>query len=274
MSDGATLLNPKHPDRPVVLTHRDGVPVVVKRYEKDRGTAVWQAMLDLWASPFGERRRPPGLSAPLDFDPQQQLLTAALVEGRPLSEGGTASVLANADHVGALLADFHRSGVHVARIEDVAAGLHRVHGRVRDRLPALAEALARVAPSDEPLVPVHGDLSAANVWATAGGATLIDFDTVRMAGPGHDAAYLAAWCWVRAVFREHADPSTAWVAGDAVQRALVSHAPEWSDLLDRGLAFHRAKALVRCASWGRRAHGDDAGDAILAEAMRVATNAT
>ena len=60
----------------------DGSAVVIKVYPDGRGAAAFRNMDILWRSPFGDRRRPPGLPKPIEYVPDPDADRGALVMER------------------------------------------------------------------------------------------------------------------------------------------------------------------------------------------------
>ena len=263
-----------HADRPVRLVAAGDETMVVKRYVAGGAAAIYTEMCDLWASPFGERRRPPGMPAPLGLDPVQQEIQMQWLDGDPIgTRGGLGRSVELLPEVARLLADLHGSGVTVPRRRDAAALIRSGRRKVEElgssagvlRLGRLViDALDGARPQAGPLVVSHGDFSPRNVLLTASGLALIDFDRLQMSAPERDISYWGAWTWVTLLISgERPD----WRVADdlaahyrRLRTGLADDSSSW--------AFYRAVALLRIAhGWSALQSAPEICAEVLAEAL-------
>ncbi len=248
-----------HGDRPVYLVSRDGQTIVVKRYLAGGAQAIHGQMRELWASPFGQGRRPPGLPCPMGVDPIRHEVEMQFLAGEAIgSRGDLGRSVQLLPEVARLLADLHASGVRVARRRDPAAlvrsgrrkvdelgepgGGHRSAVRILGR--QVIDRLAEAMPPAGELVVSHGDFSPRNVLATPSGLALIDFDRLQMCEPQRDISYWGAWTWV-ALLLSGGRPS--WQVADGLAAAYRLARPAAADPGPASWAFYRAAGLLRIA---------------------------
>ena len=244
------------PDRETFpMAAADGSAVVIKVYPDGRGAAAFRNMDILWRSPFGDRRRPPGLPKPIEYVPDPDADRGALVmerlDARPLLELGAAADRELLKPVMRLAADLHRSGVAPPRTRTagkIVRSVERKAERVMEVAPRLGPDLAQVAAAleehrapDAELVPCHGDFSPRNVLVGADRHLLIDWDRLQLADPARDVAYFGTWCWVQGL-RAGVDD---WSILDRAVETYETLRPGVS--LSAHLAFHVAAALARIA---------------------------
>jgi aminoglycoside phosphotransferase (APT) family kinase protein len=247
-----------HVDRPVHLAVVDGRAVVHKEYVVADPAPVHEAMVALWASPFGGHRRPPGMPEPIGFD--GRTITMAFVDGDPIGRrGDLGSTVSLAVPCAQLLADLHACGVTVPRRRDavrLAASIDRKTARFVAMHPGVAARwhdavgalVARAAAFDAgELVVGHGDFSPRNVLDAVDGPVLIDFDRLQLAHPSRDVEYWRAWAWVTELL---GGASPTWSCTDAFVEAYVAGGPLRLGVAvtDRhAVALHRGAALLRIA---------------------------
>ena len=281
------MLFGSHLDRPVRLAVRDGREVVVKTYRRGGCRQVHDEMLALWRSPFGRERRPPGLPEPLDVNPATGEVVMARVPGRPLAaRGDLGDSVLRLPEVAVLLADLHTSGVTFMRVRSSrrvlassrrkatdlrADSLGQAAGSASVAVAAAAtsivEQLDRCCPTQEALVPSHGDFSPRNVLGDVAGVVLIDLDRMQMADPAHDLAYWGAWAWATQAMN---DLTPTWeVLGDLVSQ-YTGHLGDLSPAVGENLAFHQGAALVRIVhGWSTLADTPSVQLVLLAAAARL-----
>ena len=268
-----------HADRPVAHAVLDGRPVVVKRYLEADAGVVHDAMVALWASPFGAARRPPGMPAPLALDGDTIVMEP--IEGEPIgARGSLGESVRHAAATARLLADLHTSGVVVPRRRDAPRLLRSVERKtahldemhpdlVRPWQVALDE-LARLLPLEEELVVCHGDFSPRNVLAAPGGLVLIDFDRLQMADGARDVEYWRAWSWATELLAgQVADwaRTEPFAAAYRAARPATTPSPGPSATV---AAFHRGAALLRIAEgWSALRAEPLLARRIVAEALAV-----
>ena len=266
------ILNHGHDDRLVQRIAVEGVDVIRKRYRETNAVEVFDAMTDLWRSPFGADRIPPGLPRPLQLHSDDEGMDMACVDGPMLGTRGDVGFLPQrlAD-VAALLAGLHSSGVVVPRRRSATKLVTSLRRKFTDQPHEVVERLASMAPQlAETVVVSHGDFSPRNIVVGAEGLVLIDFDRLQMAGAGRDVQYLAAWAWVTEVTAGRVDPPGGWALGDRFEMAYADRRPAERDELRHTRAFHRASSLVRIAmSWSSLQADDATRGFVLDEAMRV-----
>lgn len=136
---------------------------------------------------------------------------------------------------------------------DFAAEIRSI-GRKSDHIPALfpqvesaiealldrARELHERLPQEPPTF-THGDLKTEHIWVTAGGLTVMDFDSSRPADPAHDVGYfLADWQFQQAVY----DPASV---DEIYERFFAGYGPGMPE--ERVLRAHvyEAVELVKCA---------------------------
>ena len=264
------VLNPGHTDRLVVRTEVAGRPVIRKQYRDETGADVHASMRALWASPFGATRTPPGMPAPLAYDPTTRTLDMSVVHGDPLgARGDVGQVPVLLDEVARLLADLHSSGTTVPRRRTPDKLIRSLGRKLPDDPRGLLPRIAVRAPEGERLCPNHGDFSPRNVILTADGPALIDFDRLQMAGPGRDVQYMAAWCWVTATVNGSGGPTDAWDLGDAFEAAYLEARPAAAKDLHGGRTFHRACGLVRIATEWSSMRSDPAASALVLDQVEA-----
>lgn len=271
-----------HADRPVrIESDRDGRRVVVKTFVSTDGAAIHQGMEELWRSPFGALRRPPGLPEPLTWAARGGELRMECLEGEPLGRrGDVGASLERAVECARLLSDLHASGVLPERRRPLSRLVRSTARKAAEAsavdgadFAAVLEALRRSVtarpPSDE-LVPSHGDFSPRNVLVTPAGLRLIDLDRLQAAPPGRDVAYWSAWLWV--TDRLSATPAyDGWELGRPFEEAYLAASGRDPATLD--LDLHRAFALVRIAhGWSALAADPGSRRLVLAEALRQAVD--
>ena len=263
------------PDRATLpLISASGLRFVAKLFPAGRGEACWKNMIELWASPFGERRRPPGLPRPVEYVPDIDALILERLPGRPLLEKGEPDEGAIDDAM-CLVAGLHDSGAHPLRRRNakrIVRSLERKADRLRATAPELAVAifpvvdLLRSRPMrDSTLVPCHGDFSPRNVLVSPGRSALIDWDRFQLADPARDVAYFGTWCWAQRV-RRRQKPS--W---SVLERAVTAYdALRPSARIRERLGFHVAAGLVRISESLILLWPEDARvvPALAAEALR------
>ncbi len=224
------MLSGSHLDRPVRLDVRDGREVVIKTYCRGGSAAVHADMLALWRSPFGSRRRPPGLPEPLAVDPSRSEVVMTWVPGTPLAtRGHLGDSLLRLPEVAVLLADLHSCGATVSRVRSarriVASSRRktadlRAAGSVETAAERVVDLLTLCCPCEETLVPAHGDFSPRNVLGDHTGVVLIDLDRMQMADPAHDLAYWGAWTWATQAMT---DRRPSWAVLDELVSRYVDH---------------------------------------------------
>lgn len=268
-----------HVDRPVRIEEvGPGRREVVKRYVSADGAAIHQSMAELWASPFGRRREPPGLPEPLGWAARSGELRMECLSGESLGRRGEVGrSLELAEDCARLLADLHASGVRPERDRPLARLLRSTSRKAADAsregrgddfaevLRALTYAVGMRTRTAE-LVATHGDFSPRNVLLTPSGVRLIDLDRLQAAPPGRDVAYWSAWLWVtdRLSSRPTED---GWELGRTFEDAYLRASGR--DRADLDLDLHRAFALVRIAhGWSSLAEDADGRRLVLAEALR------
>ncbi len=238
------------PDRASLpLISASGLQVVAKLFPDGCGEACWKNMIELWASPFGERRQPPGLPRPVEYLPDIDALILERLPGRPLLEKGEPDEDAIDDAM-RLVAGLHDSGAHPPRRRNakrIVRSLERKTDRLRATAPALAVPISSVVDflrsrpmRDSTLVPCHGDFSPRNVLVSPGRSALIDWDRFQLADPARDIAHFGAWCWAERV-RRGEKPS--WSVLDRAVTAYDALRP--SARIRERLGFHVAAGLVR-----------------------------
>lgn len=271
-----------HADRPVrIESDGSGRRVVVKRFVSTDGAAIHQGMEDLWHSPFGGLREPPGLPEPLGWAARDGELRMECLEGEPLGRrGDPGSSMERAEECARLLSDLHASGMLPERRRPLSRLIRSTARKAAEAasadgadfttvLEALRDAVALRPPSVE-LVPSHGDFSPRNVLVTPRGLRLIDLDRLQAAPPGRDVAYWSAWLWVTDRLSEAPAPD-GWELGRPFEEAYL--AASGSDPVDLDLDLHRAFALVRIAhGWSALAADPGSRRLVLAEALRQAVD--
>jgi hypothetical protein len=213
--------------------------LVGKRYaDGAEGERVFRAMRSLWRAGFGEGSRS-NIPEPLWYFPGSKLLLQRTARGVLLADDlawPDSSAAARMPMVARWLAKLHQfeavSGV-AAPYEGDAAAIHRfaselaqVHPEVATTVTALGSSLARrlaaVGPATAALV--HGDFHPENIFVTSGGATVIDFDTLRSADPASDLGYLVGQMRLTA-YRTTGSAATCHAAVRAFLRAYLTHLP-------------------------------------------------
>ncbi len=266
------ILNQGHDDRLVQRIAADGADVIRKRYQHADAVEVFDAMTDLWRSPLGAGRVPPGLPRPLGLHADRHGMDMACIDGRMLGERGDVGFLPQRlSDVADLLADLHSSGVVVPRRRTAAKLVTSLRRKFADEPHAVVEHLAAIAPQlAETVVVSHGDFSPRNIVVGAQGLVLIDFDRLQMAGAGRDVQYLAAWAWVTEVTAGRVDPRGGWALGDRFEMAYAERRPAAGDELRHSRSFHRASSLVRIAtSWSSLQVDYATREFVLDEALRM-----
>jgi aminoglycoside phosphotransferase (APT) family kinase protein len=270
----STMLGADHHDRLVWISNVNDQPVVVKRYQSADGATIFRSMLDLWHSPFGQPRNPPGVPEPISFDHNE--LTMGLVVGNALGTRGDSGLTRfYLFEVAELIADLHGSGVEVPRLRTASKLLRSLHRKLQIVNPHLAEeylaainAAARIAPVDEQLVVSHGDLSPRNVLVTDRGLVLIDFDRLQMADRGRDLAYTGAWVWVTELL---AHGIASWEFADELAQQYYEYAALPTESWRNNSPFFRSAALLRIAqSWSTLTDQPLLSQQIVREATRIA----
>ncbi len=256
-----------HRDRAVSIEQTAGGAVVVKTYLLADAAAIFAAMCDLWASPFGRVHR----HMPEPITLAESRLSMGFVSGSPIgARGDLGSTERLLDDVAQLLVRLHRSGVEVGRKRN-ASGLVRSLERKATEVakplgPAFARAVGHVNStrlSAERLVVSHGDFSPRNVLEADDRVVLIDFDRLQMAGPGRDVGYLGAWCWATIA---QGGGQGDWAIGEAFAAFYRLHGG--LAISDRAMRFHRACGLLRIAqSWSALADSPDVALRIIDEAV-------
>jgi thiamine kinase-like enzyme len=247
--DGSEFLT-RRPDRLAVgLRTAAGTPAVGKLYPAGGGAVAFRNMVALWESPFGERRRPPGLACPLAYLEDVDVIVMEHLGGRPLVEldylaedafRKSVELLASLHGCGAVLASVPRTAPRIVR------SLRRKQRRIEELAPehaapytAAVDGVEAARPRDLELVCSHGDFSPRNVLASPTRCALIDWDRLKLADPARDIAHYGAWCWLRASHRGTPD----WSALDRFVGGYERLRPG-AALRDR-LDFHLAAALLR-----------------------------
>lgn len=281
------MLIGEHLDRPVRLEVRDGRAVVVKTYRRGGSRDVYDQMLALWLSPIGSERHPPGLPQPLSVDPGTGELVMARAPGRPLADrDDLGDSVRRLPEVAALLADLHTSGVTIKRVRSakrlVASSLRKAADlgaanlapqastagwAVADAADRLVGMLDRCCPTDETLVPSHGDFSPRNILGDVSGLVLVDLDRMQMADPAHDLAHWGAWTWATDAINGHVP---TWdVLGDLVGH-YTAHLGGLPRIAGGSLAFHQAVALLRIVhGWSALQNLPRVQCLLLAEGVRL-----
>lgn len=257
-----------HQDRPVWSANHHGRAVVVKRYRPFVGQQVFHDMRVLWASSFGVSRRPPGMPEPLTFDPTTGEVTMQHI--------GTATGPATCSDAAAILADLHHSGATPRRQRGAARLARSLSRKVADLsgTPVGEQAVDVVdhlasRPVGRAMAATHGDFSPANVVPTSLGTFIIDFDRLAYSSPVRDVAHWGAWVWAR---RATAGERPSWDEGDAFVEAYLTCAPELSDEVEEGLAYHRASALLRIVhGWSAMRADPHLSGIVLTEAKSLLT---
>lgn len=240
------------PDRlTIALTTRTGVPLVAKVYPSGKGARVFANMLEVWRSPFGENRRPPGLPRPVDYLPDLEVLIMERVAGLPLAERDHLDPVV-LDETVRLLASLHESTATSDLKRSSKAIVKSIRRKAEDTkalAPEFAEAFCRAAEAlnacrveDLELVPSHGDFSPRNLVLGGDRLVLIDWDRFQIADPARDAAYLGLWCWAGNVRRRRLPD---WSILDRTVAQYDALRPQ-ADLTTR-LHFHVAAGLLRIA---------------------------
>ena len=267
------ILNQGHDDRLVQRIAADGADVIRKRYQHADAVEVFDAMTDLWRSPLGAGRVPPGLPRPLGLHADRHGMDMACIDGRMLGERGDVGFLPQRlSDVADLLADLHSSGVVVPRRRTAAKLVTSLRRKFADEPHAVVEHLAGIAPQlAETVVVSHGDFSPRNIVVGAQGLVLIDFDRLQMAGPGRDVNHLGAWCWATIALGRDRSGVDAWDLCHAFEAAYLAHRPEAASDVVAGRSFHRATGLLRIATeWSAVTSDPTIQRRVLDEATRVA----
>lgn len=248
-----------HADRPVRLVSRGGRTTVVKRYLAGGAQEIHGQMCELWASPFGHGRRPPGLPRPIGVDPVFEEVEMQFLVGEPIgSRGDLGRSVQLLPEVARLLADLHGSGVRVARRRDPAALVRSARRKVdelgldRDDPGSavhvlgrrVADRLVEAMPPAGELVVSHGDFSPRNVLSTPSGLALIDFDRLQMCEPQRDISYWGAWTWATMLI---GGGRPGWQVADDLAAAYRLVRPTVADAGHASWAFYRAAGLLRIA---------------------------
>lgn len=282
------MLLGSHLDRPVRLEVRDGREVVVKTYRRGGSRQVHDDMLALWLSPFGGERRPPGLPEPLSVDPVADEVVMTRVPGLPLGgRGDIGDSVLRLPQVAELIADLHTSGATVKRVRSADRVLASCQRKAADLRAGsvgpgagigavtVAEAALKVVqllavrcPTEENLVPGHGDFSPRNVLGDATDVVLIDLDRMQMADPLHDLAYWDAWIWATDAIN---DQVPSWVGGlTHLRNGYAGHLGSRPAPSSEALAFHQAAALLRIVhGWSALQARPDLQLVLLGEATRL-----
>jgi aminoglycoside phosphotransferase (APT) family kinase protein len=265
-----------HADRLVSVSLHGNRRVVEKCYLTADSAEVFNSMVALWRSPFGRMRTVPAMPEPIAL--VDRTVVMAHVEGDPVGFRGDPGRSDELSEICAiLLADFHNSGVAVARrrgADRLVRSLNRkaeaqritgscVYGAYRAAVDRLRELPRR----PEHLVLSHGDFSPRNVLAAADGPVLIDFDRLQMASPARDLSYWAAWRWSTDLMGG-GEPN--WAAGDEFAGCYQRRVPTAvAAELEAGMAFHRAAGLLRIADgWSALRERPDLTLHIISEAVR------
>ena len=239
------------PDQTTVKLRAQTGEVVVAKHAPARGEEAFENMRRVWASNFGERRRPAGLPRPISYLPQPGVLLSEYIPGQPLAQLGAVS----ADHAIAameLLAALHGSEAQperrrtsrgivrsALRKADRAAELSPQHG---ESLRGLAREIERARAGDSELVPSHGDFSPRNVLVASDRRVIIDWDRLQWADPARDVTYFGISDWLPRLRRGRL-PSRGLLKVSI--DAYLSFRPE--AILKKQLGFHIAAGLLRTA---------------------------
>lgn len=269
MSDAVSI----HADRPVEPRVWRGRPAVAKTYNRGGAEDAAHAMRELWSSPFGRSRLPPGLPEPLALVGRSVIMERleGTAVGRRGALGATEALKVESAR---LLGDLHGCRVRIPRSRPgarVARSLERKRDslsdqRIRQAFDSTLALLDTEALSGE-LVVTHGDFSPRNVIATGGGLRLIDFDRLQMAPRARDVTYWGAWAWATMLL---AGDAPSWRLGAAFELAYAAHTgvPTFAAA---HRAAHRAAALLRIThGWTALRDRPDVAAIVVEEAGRQA----
>ena len=264
------LLAGKHADRPVLGATYDDRRVVVKRLAPGRRARVFAGLQELWRSPVGATRSPPGLPEPVAEVPESDAIVVEWIDGAPVGRRGALEQTGGRiPEVARLLADLHGSGVRLASERSAQDIVRTVDSAVRERAPAtlqpellaIVQQLRELAAGSVELTAVHGDFTPRNVFGAPEGPRLIDLDVLRQADPALDLGHWSAWCFLT----ESVAGRPSWDLGAELLDHYRRHRP--SPDLDRRVRFHEAAQLLKIGLGssfiGRR---PELGDEVVAAA--------
>lgn len=242
------VLAAKRIERLVVGAVADGRSLVVKRMAAHRRQRTGDAWRQLWASPFGESRRPPGVPELVAQVDAYDAIVLERVRGERLAgRRDIDSIGSRVDEVAQLLHDLHHSGVRPPvehRIDDLLESLRSsVHERapaeVRSDLLSVVEHLHDRRPADGEFAAVHGDFNPRNIFEAPEGLRLIDLDLLQSAEAALDLGHWSAWCWVAGLRLGR----PGWRQGDELVSAYIRlGVPD--GFLGR-VTFHEVARLLR-----------------------------
>lgn len=269
----ATLIPTGHADRPVYRVATSAGLVAAKFFEANRRKAPFRDHADLWNSPFGESRHPPGLPRPLGWVESRHCLVMEWLDGSPLARRGDPPPRHHLGEAASLLADLHSAGTRHRKTRDVEAILRSSGRKCQDLADTpigelareVLDTLAARLPEDDEFVPSHGDFSPRNLIVTPDGVRLIDFDRIQMADPARDVAYYGAWSWVTGLLF---DGQSDWTINDEFLAAYLRQRP--ASRLGDQMSFHLAAALVRIVhGWTVLRQNPETARPVLKEALRI-----
>lgn len=262
-----------HTDRPVFRVETDQGYVAAKFFEPIRRQAPFRDHSNLWNSPFGASRNPPGLPRPLGWSNSRYCLVMEWLEGKPLARRGEPAPRNHIREAAFLLADLHSAGTRHRKTRDVEAILRSLERKcldvgkssIGDLARRVLDELALRLPEDHEFVPSHGDFSPRNLILTSAGLRLIDFDRIQLADPARDVAYYGAWSWVTGLLF---DGRPDWSIGDEFTVEYLARRPDAR--LSPQLTFHKVAALVRIVhGWTVLRNDPDSAQPVLTEALRI-----
>ncbi len=223
--------------------------LIGKRYSLERGPAVFQSMVQLWNSSFGETRKPPGLPRPVEYIEDCRTLIMEYIPGKPFAELFPNE--APFEQSVMLLVDLHESNARPVKRRDQPGILRSIRRKAlsvkdydQEYVPSflkLAEQLAEASVPDSELVPSHGDFSPRNLLVASDRVALIDWDRFQWADPARDVSYLGLWFWMFGLRRGFPD----WSASKKIIAQYQELRPA-SSVAER-IHFHNAAGLVRIA---------------------------
>lgn len=242
------LLAGKHADRPVLGVTYEDRRLVVKGLAPGRRARVFAGLRELWGSPFGASRTPPGLPEPIAEVTRSGAIIVEWVDGVPAGRRGALEQTAGRiPEIARLLADLHGSGVRLTGERSAEDIVRTVDSAVSNRSPeamrpaflAIVQRLRTQAPQPSELTSVHGDFTPRNVFAAPEGPRLIDFDVLRQADPALDLGHWSAWCFLTESVRGR--PS--WDLGDELLDHYRRLRP--SPDLDRRVHYYETAQLLK-----------------------------
>lgn len=272
-SGTAMLVPTGHEDRPVFRVESNVGTVALKFFGARARNTPFRDHSELWKSPFGEVRRPPGLPRPLGWSNSRHCLVMEWLYGEPLAKRGDPPTRLHLDEAATLLADLHSCDVRFGKVRDAEAILRSSQRKcaeiketsIGDLARNVIDALAVRLPEDEIFVISHGDFSPRNLIVTPDGLRLIDFDRIQLADPARDVTYYGAWSWVTGLLF---DGKSDWSIAEEFKSEYQRH--RGSTNMENQLSFHFASALIRIVhGWTILRQDPERARPVLDEALRI-----